>query len=212
MEDGLVILLIFFMTCGMVALSMIFNRIFGLSGEKAREFQERSKEVQENMRIAQATQDRELLLQAQQQSLALTKEMMKKQLLPLGLRCIIFFGIMALVGVIFAPYGTGLLPFWIPILGDGWFAIYFIFSISISIALWLVKFLYRRMTGKVKQQKGVLSMFSSANQMGSQSILNLPRPTTPQNTTTTPPEEPDEEEPKPSTPHRADSWKEKIQN
>jgi len=143
-----IILQIMFITIGMVVVGMILNKIFGLNAEKIKEMREKALNVQERMKTIQLTGDRQQMLEIQRESMQITKEMMKKQLVPTCIRCIIFLGIFAIIGFIYADYSSGLLPFPILIFGDGWVAIYFLFSIAFSLIIWGVKKLYKKFTGK----------------------------------------------------------------
>jgi uncharacterized membrane protein (DUF106 family) len=201
MAYEMVILQIFFITVGMVALSMTFNKIMGIDPKSAKAFREKALNVQERMRNAQNIGDPQLMMKLQQESLALTKEMMKKQLLPTCIRCFVFWGIFGILSIFYAPYSTGILPFFIPLFGNGWVAIYFLFSIGLSLLIYLVKRLYRKLTGKEDERKkdvteirGILS----GNSGGSTELFQLNRT---QNVPTS--EEPTE---------RVDSWKERIKN
>ncbi len=154
MTNGDIIIQIMLITIGMVSLGEVLNRIFGLNMEAAREIRDKSQNLQERMRTASLTGNPQEMMELQQESIELTKQMMKKQLIPSCVRCIIFLGIFALIGVIYANYEKNLLPFDLWFFGSGWFAIYFLFSISFSLILYGLKRLYRKLTGKeVKRKK-----------------------------------------------------------
>lgn len=148
MANEEIILQIMFITIGMVAVGMILNKIFGLNTEKIKEMREKALNVQERMKTIQLTGDRQQMLEIQRESMQITKEMMKKQLVPTCIRCIIFLVIFAIIGFIYSDYSSGLLPFPILIFGDGWVAIYFLFSIAFTLIIWGVKKLYKKLTGK----------------------------------------------------------------
>jgi hypothetical protein len=106
------------------------------------------------MRTARLTRNPQEMLELQQESMELSKQMMKKQLIPSCVRCLIFLGIFAVIGVFYANYSEGLLPFPILFFGSGWFAIYFLFSITFSLIIYGLKRLYRKLTGKeVKRRR-----------------------------------------------------------
>jgi hypothetical protein len=140
----------------MVGLSELPNRILGLNMEAARELREKSKNLTERMRTARLTGNPQEMLELQQESIELSKYMLKKQLVPSCVRCIIFMGIFALIGGLYANYAEGLLPFPILFFGSGWFAIYFLFSILFSLILYGFKRLYRKLTGKEVKRRGAL--------------------------------------------------------
>jgi len=179
MANEEIIIQIMFITLAMVGLSEILDRVMGLNMDTAREIREKSRNLQERMKTARLTGNSQQMLELQQESMALTKLMMKKQMIPSCVRCIIFMGIFALIGAIYANYADNLLPFPILFFGSGWFAIYFLFSISFSLILYGLKRLYRKLTGKEDKRKraskeilGMLSP-SSGNQQGN---LQLTRP------------------------------------
>ncbi len=134
-----IILQIMFISIGMVALSLILNKFLGINLQSARELRDKALNIQERMRTVQATGNAQEMFALQQESTALMKQMMKKQLIPSCIRCVVFLGIFALLGVFYINYVSGVLPFGIPILGDGWIAVYFLFSIGFSLLIWGVK-------------------------------------------------------------------------
>jgi len=178
MANEEIIIQIMLITLGMVGLSEILNRFMGLNMDAAKEMREKSKNLQERMKTARLTGNSQEMFELQQESMTLTKLMMKKQMIPSCVRCVIFMGIFGLVGGIYAPYGN-LLPFPILIFGSDWFAVYFLFSISFSLILYGLKRLYRKLTGKEdkrkKASKEILGMLApeSGNQQGN---LQLTRP------------------------------------
>ena len=179
MANEEIIIQIMFITLAMVGLSEILNRVMGLNMDTARELREKSRHLQERMKTARLTGNSQEMFSLQQESMALTKVMMKKQMIPSCVRCFIFIGIFALIGAIYIDYSNNLLPFPILIFGSGWFAIYFLFSLSFSLILYGLKRLYRKLTGKEdkrkKASKEILGMLSpgSGNQQGN---LQLTRP------------------------------------
>jgi hypothetical protein len=95
------------------------------------------------------------MLELQQESMELSKQMLKKQMIPSCVRCAIFIGIFAVLGAVYVDHADGLLPF--PILfGTGWFTVYFLFSITFSLIFYGFKRLYRKLTGKEVKRKGGL--------------------------------------------------------
>jgi len=202
MANEIIIFQIFLVTLGMVTLSMIFNKITGLNSESAREIREKTLNLQERMRAAQQEGNAQNLRNLQQESIELTKIMMKKQLIPSCVRCFIFLGIFGILGLFFNQYATGLLPFPVPFIGDGWVGVYILFSISLSLLIYLLKRIYRKMTGKEDQRKmekqEIMGMLNptSGNPRGYMQ-LNI---------------KPSEEIPIDDPSERKDSWKEKIKN
>jgi len=156
MSDGIIIIQIMFITIGMVILGMVLNYILGLRKEVLSEMRKNASNLQERIRNAQLMGDYQMLAQIQQESVQFMKQMMKKQLVPMCIRCIIFFGIFAILGIIYSKYNTGLLPFPILFFGDGWIAIYILFSIGFSLLIYGVKKLYKKITGKETKTQSYL--------------------------------------------------------
>ncbi|MFX0075009.1 MAG: EMC3/TMCO1 family protein [Candidatus Hermodarchaeota archaeon] len=210
MANGEIIIQIMLITIGMVALSELLNRIFGLNMGAARELRERSQNLQERMRTARLTGNPQEMMELQQESIDLTKQMMKKQMLPSCIRCIIFLSIFAVIGLFYADYLEGLLPFPILFFGSGWFAIYFLFSISFSLILYGFKRLYRKLTGKDVERKkalgGMLGGFSP-QAGGQEQHLELTRKIPSEEMQEQVMESLDKDDQEQS---KADSWKERI--
>ncbi|TFF87770.1 MAG: DUF106 domain-containing protein [Promethearchaeota archaeon] len=161
-----IILQIFLITIGITLFSLLLNKLLGLNPEKMKELREKALNLQERMQNAQAIGDPGLMQSLQMESMQLMKDMMKKQLLPMCIRCGIFIGILAFLNFIYADYATGLLPFPILFFGDGWFAIYFLFAIAFSLIIYASKKLYYKITGKQSKRQSFAKEL-----MGSQSPL-----------------------------------------
>lgn len=186
------------MTIGMIALGMIFNKIMGINPEVAKEFRDKATNLQERMRTAQMMADGQQMMKLQKESMQLTKQMMKKQLVPTCIRCVIFLVIFAILGIVYAEYSSGLLPFPILIFGNGWVALYFLFSIGFSLLIWGSKKLYKKITGKEDKGKtrDILNILSPMSD-GFQTY----RPSTTSSINTSSEDL-----------ERSDSWKDKIKN
>jgi len=172
MSNVVIIIQILFVTLGMIVLGMGLNYILGLRKEALREMRKKAKNLQERIKNAQLLGDYQLMAQTQQESLQFMKLMMKKQFIPLCLRCVIFISIFAVLGIIYSDYKSGLLPFPLLIFGNGWVAIYIIFSISISLIIYGVKRIYRKITGKgtktqsyLKEIMGIISSPQQSNEL-----------------------------------------------
>jgi hypothetical protein len=165
-----------FITLAMIAVGELLNKFMGVNRDAAREMREKSKNLQERMRTAQLTGDAQIMLELQRESMELTKIMMKKQMIPQCVRCFIFMGIFAVVGIVYAGYAEGLLPFPILIFGNGWWAVYILFSITFGLILYGFKRLYRKLTGKeVKRNKQSILGRVSPKSEASESIIQLTR-------------------------------------
>ncbi|MFX1490131.1 MAG: hypothetical protein ACFFBI_13340 [Promethearchaeota archaeon] len=177
MSNVAVILQILVITIGMIGLGMVLNMILGLRKEKMREFRQKALNIRERMKNAQAIGDVQMMLQLQRETMQFSKQMMMKQLVPLCLRCVVFIGIFTILSFIYGPYSTGLLPFQIPLLGSGWVALYFLFSIGISILIFGIKALYKKLTGKpIRSQNNLREIMQliSSSEPSTGSSFQLP--------------------------------------
>jgi len=156
MSNVAIIIQILFITIVMVILGMILNHVLGLKKQALSDMRKKALNLQERMKNAQALGDYQLMVQTQQESIQFMKQMMKKQFIPMCIRCIIFLGIFGVLGLIYADYTSGLLPFPLLIFGSGWVAFYIIFSISISLIIYGLKRLYKKITGKEKKTQSYL--------------------------------------------------------
>jgi len=176
MANEEIIIGIMFITLAMIGVGELLNKIMGVNADAARELREKSKSLQVRMKTAQLTGDSQIMYELQRESMELTKIMMKKQMIPSCVRCFIFMGMFAVIGTIYAGYAEGLLPFPILIFGSGWFAVYFLFSITFSLILYGIKRLYRKLTGKeVKRNKQSILGRISPKSEDSESIIQLTR-------------------------------------
>ncbi|MFX1573153.1 MAG: hypothetical protein ACFFB0_10425 [Promethearchaeota archaeon] len=175
MSNVAVILQILFITIGMFIFGIFLNTILGIRKETIKEFRGKALNLQERMKNAQVLGDAQLMLQLQRETLKLTKQMMVKQIVPLFLRCAIFFGIIFVLGAIYTDYGSGLLPFPLLFFGSGWLALYFIFSISISLIAYGMKILYKKLTGKeIRTQKDLRELMQIMSPSPQRSGFTLP--------------------------------------
>ena len=211
MANEEIIIQIMFITLAMIGLSEILNRVMGLNMDTARELREKSRNLQERMKTAKLTGNSQEMFQLQQESIALTKVMMKKQMIPTCVRCFIFIGIFALIGGIYGSFGN-LLPFPILFFGSDWFAVYFLFSISFSLILYGIKRLYRKLTGKEDKRKRaskeILGMLSPGSGY-QQDNIQLTRPIP--NRLPSYDEADGEQEDSDGRP-KSDSWKDRIKS
>jgi len=176
MANEEIIVGIMFITLAMIGVGELLNRIMGVKNDAVRELREKSKSLQERMKTAQLTGNTQIMYELQRESMELTKIIMKKQMIPSCVRCFIFMGIFTVIGTVYAGYAEGLLPFPIVFFGSGWFAVYFLFSITFSLILYGFKRLYRKLTGKeVKRVKPSILGMASSKSEDSESIIQLTR-------------------------------------
>ena len=153
MASGDIILQLFFVAIGMSAFSLLLNKILGLKPERMKMFRQKLLNLQDRIKQAQILDDPQLMQSLQFEMMQLSKEMLKKQILPMCIRCFIFIGILIFLNFIYADYVTGLLPFPILFFGDGWFAVYFLFALAIGFSIFGIKKLYFKVTGKESKRK-----------------------------------------------------------
>jgi len=148
MSNTIIILQILLITIGMLILRIVLNRILGLRKERMNEFREKALNLQERMRTAQTLRDVQLMASLQRETVQFTKQIMIKQFVPMCISCLVFIGIFSILSFIYEDYGSNLLPFNVLFLGSGWVAIYFLFSIGLSLLIYGIKRLYKKITGK----------------------------------------------------------------
>ncbi len=201
MSNVAVILQILFITIGMFIFGIVLNKILGISKETIKDFTEKGLNLKERMRNAQVLDDTQLMSQLQRETMQLTKQIMLKQCTPLCLRCSIFIGIFTVLSFIYTDYDSGLLPFPLLFFGSGWFALYFLFSISISLIAYGVKRLYKKLTGKdIRTQKDLRELMQIMSPAPQRSGFSLPLTSE----TSTSVQEEDQ-------PEEKDSWKKRVQ-
>ncbi|MFX1391187.1 MAG: hypothetical protein ACFE9Z_14065 [Promethearchaeota archaeon] len=152
MSNVIVIIQILFITLGMIALGMVLNYFLGLRKDLLKDMREKALNLRERMKNAQLTGDPQLMARLQQESVQFMKLMMRKQIVPLCLRCFIFIGIFMILSAIYVDYESGLLPFPILIFGSGWLALYIIFSLYFALFIYGIK----RLTGIGGKTQGTL--------------------------------------------------------
>lgn len=176
MANEEIIIGIMLITIAMIGVGELLNRIMGVNAVATRELREKSNNLRERMRTAQLTGNAQIMLELQRESMELTKIILKKQMIPSCVRCLIFMGIFAVLGIVYADYEKGLLPILILFFGNGWFAVYFLFSITFSLILYGFKRLYRKLTGKeVKRNKPSILGMVSPKPEDSESVIQLTR-------------------------------------
>ncbi|MHA1855147.1 MAG: hypothetical protein ACTSXY_11055 [Promethearchaeota archaeon] len=131
-------------------LSQIFSKKFSISQESQAMMQADIKDLQDRMKVAKG--DIHQMEQLNAEMMVIMKEMSKKQMIPLFARSVIFLGFWALLGWIYGDYKTGLLPFRL-LLGDGYLGLYFTLSISISILIWIVKTVIKKLNPEKEEKK-----------------------------------------------------------
>ena len=186
----------------LVIFGLGLNRILGIRQSKMKEIRNKALNLKERLRQAEVLGDTMLLQQLQLETMQLMKQMLKKQIIPMSIRCVIFIVIFIFISMVYSKY-----EYWI------WF--YILFSFIFSISAMLLGRLYKKITGKEDKTKAfakeIMGTIAPQQSMYMQG-LNLPgHPTTevqnPQSIQEAPLLDNDNQKTE-----KTDAWKEKIQN
>ena len=201
------ILELMYVSIGLVILGYILNWILGLKPDAMREIRDNARNLQERLRQAQILGDELLMFQLQQETMSLMKQMLKKQLAPMLIRCVIFLGIFALLSFYYGRY-------------EFWFWVYFAFSLGFSLLAFGLRKVYLKLTGKESKKekfsKELVGAFTKTPQeMGSFHVSSQPQEVS-SNISGTSNQPSDEIEIKESNQTEdsedSDSWKNRIEN
>ncbi len=143
--------------------------------------QERMQMLQEKLLKAQRFNNIELFQEAQNELANEMRELMRKQMIPMCVRSLVFLGMFGLLGLLYGQYDS-IFPFPILFFGKGWAAVYILTSLGLSLIIALFKKLFKK--GTTQQQfvdiAGIRSgmMNLSMNQMSPMNPANTinPRP------------------------------------
>jgi len=144
MADEIIVLQIMFIAIGVVALSQLLNRLLGLKSSTMKDIRDKALNLQTRLANAQVLNDNQMARDLQMETMRLMKDMLKKQLVPMCLKCIIFIGILTVLNFIYIDYGSNSDFFF----GIGWFWLYFLFALGFSLIIFLIKLIYKKATGK----------------------------------------------------------------
>jgi len=189
----------------LVIFGLGLNRILGIRQSKMKEIRNKATNLKERLHQAQLIGDTMLLQQLQLETMQLMKQMLKKQIIPMSIRCVIFITIFIFISMIYSKY-----EYWI------WF--YILFSFSFSISVMLLGRLYKKITGKEDKTKAfakeIMGTIAPQQSMYMQG-LNLPgHPMTEVQNSQATQEAPrlENENQETEKMEKVDAWKEKIQN
>ncbi|MBD3350112.1 MAG: DUF106 domain-containing protein [Candidatus Lokiarchaeota archaeon] len=146
--DPMEYLVVFLITLGMVIVSKLFSKKFGLNMQQQMENQERLQNLQQELMKAQS--DPMEMQRIQAESAELMSSMMKKQMLPMCLRSLLFFGIFGLLAAFYAGVEFDKNP--IQIFGPGYASLYFMYSIGLSLVFWGIKKIIRAIKPELKEK------------------------------------------------------------
>jgi len=193
-----------FIALAMVLFSLLLNKILGVKTSKMREIRTKAKNLRERVRQAEILGDPVLTQQLQVETMALMKHMLKKQLIPMCVRCLIFIGIFIIISMLYSQY-------------EYWFWIYFLFSFSFSMIVFGIKYLYKRVTKKKDKRKGFAKEIMESIYPKQRSTLQSPgfhlagHPTTESQNLSNSQELTNGDEEKQEV-EESDAWKNRIQN
>ncbi len=145
MANEIIILQIVLITVIVYFSRLVFIKIFGQSASERRDFIDKTKDIQN--RLNQAMGDAEEFTRLQKEYMALMKQMMIKQMVPMCVCCITFWVLWAILGIIYADYSAGLIFFPVLFFGDGWVGLYILTSFSLFGVSYLIRLIYRKIKG-----------------------------------------------------------------
>ncbi len=134
--------------------SQWFTKKFSLSQESQMSMQADIKDLQDRMKYAKG--DVQQMEQLNAEMMVVMKDMSKKQMIPMFIRSLVFFGLWGLLGLIYGDWKEGLLPFKL-LFGDGYAGLYITFSLVLSLGIALVKMAIKKLNPeKVDKKENVI--------------------------------------------------------
>lgn len=124
----------------LVLISLGLNKILGVKPSKMKEIRDKARNLRERVRQAEILGDSILMQQLQVETMQMMRDMLKKQLIPMCIRCFIFLGIFVIISLVYGQY-------------EYWFWFYFLFSFSFSMAAMGLRYAYKKITGKEDKKK-----------------------------------------------------------
>ena len=131
-------------------LSQWFTKKFSLSQGSQMNMQADIKDLQDRMKYAKG--DMQQMEQLNAEMMVVMKNMSKKQMIPMLIRSLVFFGLWAILGWIYADWKDGLLPFKV-LFGDGYAGLYITSSLILSLGIALVKMAIKKMNPEKDDKK-----------------------------------------------------------
>ena len=212
MANELIILLIMIVTLTMLIVGMVFNKVWGIKQSNFIELKNNMSNLQERMNNAQMMGDMRQMRQLQLEANQLLKSLMTKQFLPMCARCILFLGLWLILDIfVFFNYRSGLLPFPIPLLGDGWVALYFLFSLGFTLLIYGGKKLYKKLTGKEEKKPSIFRQLMNDLSVNTSSPLSGGSPLSLGNSSDEYSIQNHDQEMIDENNNSSDTWKDKIQ-
>ena len=131
----------------MVALSQLFRWKFSLSRSEQAHFQEQVQSLQDEAKLAQARGDQQRLTEIQQEMMDFSRDLMKKQFIPMCGRTIVFLVIFWILSSVYGKYDfSGILG------GLGWFWLYFLISLGANLIIGAIRKAIKKSRGVEDEQ------------------------------------------------------------
>ncbi len=198
-----IIFQLMWISIGLVLFGYILNWILGLKPDVMKKIRDDARNLQQRLRQAQILGDQTLMLQLQQETMQLMKTMLKKQLAPMAIRCVIFLGIFALLSFQFGMY-------------EYWFWVYFGFSLGFSLLAFGIRKLVLKLTGKESKKdqfRDLMGSLGGTQQgMGPFHVSSPIQDTTLENSDSQTLPLVDMEAQEPDENEQTESWKDKIKD
>ena len=186
-----------YISLGLVIFGLILNKILGLKNSVMKEIRDDAKNLKERLKQAQVLGDPRIMQELQGETMQLMKQMLKKQFLPMGIRCIIFLGIFYVLSFYYGGY-------------EYWYWVYFLWSLGFSLSVFGLTKAYKKVTGKEGEKKSLAKeIAASLGQRSSYFISNVSSVETQDSQIDDHVSKSDEEN---QESEESDSWKERLQN
>lgn len=186
-----------YISLGLVIFGLILNKILGLKSSVMKEIRNDAKNLKERLKQAQILGDPRIMQELQAETMQLMKQMLKKQFLPMGIRCIIFLGIFFILSFYYGGY-------------EYWYWVYFLWSLGFSLSVFGLTKAYKKVTGKEEEKKSLAKeIAASLGQRSSYFISNVSSIETQDSQIDDQTSKNDEEN---QESKESDSWKDRLQN
>ena len=186
-----------YISLGLSIFGLILNKILGLKSSVMKEIRVDAKNLQDRLKQAQVLGDPRIMQELQAETMQLMKQMLKKQFLPMGIRCIIFLGIFFILSFYYGGY-------------EYWYWVYFLWSLGFSLSVFGLTKAYKKVTGKEDEKKSLAKeIAASLGQRSSYFISNVSSIETQDSQIDDHTSKNDEEN---QESEESDSWKDRLQN
>jgi len=186
-----------YISLGLSIFGLILNKILGLKSSVMKEIRDDAKNLQDRLKQAQVLGDPRIMQELQAETMQLMKQMLKRQFLPMGIRCIIFLGIFYILSFYYGGY-------------EYWYWVYFLWSLGFSLSVFGLTKAYKKVTGKEEEKKRLAKeIAASLGQRSSYFISNVSSIETQDSQIDDHTSNNDEEN---QESEESDSWKDRLQN